>query len=149
MAVAPDRSLEPAHLFERFIHRMVARVMHGLLGAPDGNGRFARDFHGAFQGCFYRFFVGVKHGIEQAIAQRFVGAHAPSGVGQFFDYRQRHQLGQALQSTHIGHHADIDFLDAEKSVFTSVANTASRHHVHRAADDAAVQGCYHRNAQCL
>ena len=44
MRVAPDRALQPAHLFERIVHRVVARIVHRLFGAPDGHRRLGGDF---------------------------------------------------------------------------------------------------------
>ena len=90
MAVAPNSCLQPTHLFERFIDGVVSRIVHRLLGAPDGDRRLGCNLNGALQCRFHSLFVGFKNGVEQAVAQRLVSAHASSGVGQFFHHGQRY-----------------------------------------------------------
>ena len=121
--------------------------MHGLFGAPDGHGGLLRNLSRALQGAFQQRLWRLEYLIDQAIAQRFLRAQAPSGVGQLFHYGQRNELGQALQRAHVGHHADVDFLNAEKRIGCGVANAARRHHVHRAANAAALNRCNHGHAK--
>ena len=128
---------------------MVARVVHRLLGAPDGDGRFAGNLARALQGGSQRRLGRGQHGVDQAVLQSLLGAHAPAGVGQLFDHGQRNELGQALQGAHVGHHADVDFLDAEEGLGTCVTQAAGGDHVHGAANAAALDGRNHRNAQFL
>ena len=147
MLVAPDGALQPAHLAQAVFHAVVARVVHGLLGAPDGHRGFGRDLFGALQRGSQHGLLRVEHLVDQAIVQGLGGAQAAAGVGQLLDHAQRDELGQALQRAHVGHHADVDLLDAEERILRGVADAARRDHVHRAADAAAMDGHDDRNAQ--
>ena len=96
MAVAPDGALQPAHLLQRIVHRMVACVVDGLLGAPDGDRRFGYDLGRTLQRSGQHGFLRIKDGIDQAVLQRALSVEAPTCVGHFLDHGQRDQLGQAL-----------------------------------------------------
>ena len=128
---------------------MIARVVNRLLGAPDGHRRLGGNLFCALQRTGQQRLGRVKHLIDQAISQRPGRAELAPGVGQLFHQCQRNQLGQALQSAHIGHHADVDFLDAEERVKRGIAQAAGAHHIDRAANAAALNGGNHRDAQCL
>ena len=95
---------------------VVAGVVQHLLGAPDGHGRFAGDFMGGLQGGGHGGFVRGQHLVDQAMGQGFVCRKTAARVGQLFAQRHGQQLGQALQGAHVGDHADVDFLDAEKRI---------------------------------
>jgi hypothetical protein len=78
-----------------------------------------------------------------------LGRQPSAGIGQLLDHAQRHQFGQPLQGAQVGHHTDVDFLDAEKRVGRGIADTAGGHHVHGAADAAALDRGDHGDAQRL
>ncbi len=147
VAVAPHRSLQPAHLAQAVVHGVVACVVHRLLGAPDGHRRLGGDLARTGQGRFQHGLVRGEHFVHQPAGQGAGRGQAPAGVGQLLDDAQRDQLGQALQRAYVGHHADIDLLDAEERVLGGVADAGGRHHVHRAADAAAVDRGDNRDAQ--
>ena len=123
--------------------------MQRLLGAPDRHWRLGRNLGGALQGGSQHGFGCIEHFVDQAIAQRFLRRQTAPGVGQLFHHRQWHEFGQALQRAHVGHHANVDFLNAKKCIGGGVTDAAGRHHVHRAAYAAALDGGYHRHAQRL
>ena len=149
MLVAPDGALQPTHLAQAVFHAVVARVVHGLLGAPDGHGWLAGDLLCALQGGGHHGFLRIKHLVDQAVAQGLGGAQAAAGVGQLFHHAQGDELGQALQRAHVGHHADVDLLDAEEGIRCGVAHAGGRDHVHRAADAPALDGHDHGDAQVV
>ena len=81
--------------------------------------------------------------------QSIFSTQAAAGVGQFFDQTHGQQFGQTLQCAHIGHHANVDFLNTEKRVLRGIANATSRDHVDRTANTAALNGCNHWDAHAL
>ena len=74
---------------------------------------------------------------------------AAARVGQLFDQTHGQQLGQALQAAKVSHHADIDFLYAEKTFLRGVAYAGAAHHVQCTANAATLDGSDNRNTQLL
>ena len=81
--------------------------------------------------------------------QCFFRAQTAACVSQLFDQAHGQQFGQALQSAHIGHHANVDFLDTKESFARGVSNAASGHHVDGPSNAPALNGRDHRHAQAL
>ncbi len=140
MLVAPDRALQPAHLFERVVHRVVTCVADGLFGAPDGHGRLGGNLCSALQCACEQSLGRVEHRVDQTVPECLVRAQAAACVGQLFHYRFGNEFGQALQCAHVGHHADVDLLDAKERICRGVTDAAGGNHVHRTANTTALDG---------
>ena len=126
---------------------MITGVVNGLLGAPDGHWRLGGDLTSALQGGSQHLLLRLKHLVDQSVGHGFGSGQAPARVGQLFHHRQRNQLGQALQGAHVGHHADVDFLNAKEGICCGIADATSGDHIDRTTDAAALDGGNHRNTQ--
>ena len=90
--------------------------MHRLFGAPNGHWWLGCDLARAVQRGCHGGGVVVEHRVDQTGGLGPLSAQAPAGVGQLLDQTQGHELGQALQRAHVGHHANVDFLDAKERI---------------------------------
>ena len=73
MWVAPDGALQPTHLSQAVFHTVIACVVEGLLGAPNGHGWFVGHLFGAAQGARHHGFLRVEHLRHQAVVERAGG----------------------------------------------------------------------------
>jgi hypothetical protein len=98
--------------------------------------------------CVQRL-AAVEHAVDQADVFGLGRIKLAAGVGQLAGDALPHQLGQALQGAHVGHHADVDFLDGEERVAAAVAHVGAGDQVNAAADAAAMDGGQHGLAAAL
>ena len=69
MRVAPNGALQPAHLAQTIFYAVIASIVQGLFGAPNGHGRLVGHFFGASQGASHHGLLCLKHLRDQAVFQ--------------------------------------------------------------------------------
>ena len=91
----------------------------------------------------------VKHAIDQADIQRFGGRHAPSGIGQLAHNALGYQLDDTRECADICRHANLGFINRDKSVSRRIAHIRRSGQIDAAANAAALNGDQNRQAALL
>ena len=125
---------------------MVAGVIDHLLAGGHGHRRAGGDLLRHGQRTGHGGGMVVEQAVDEAQPLGALGAQPVAGVGQLAHHRFGDLLGHAVQRAHVGHHADVDLLDAEPGLAAAVAQAAGRGQVDRAADAAALDGGDDRKA---
>ena len=128
---------------------MIAGVEQDFLGALHREGRFIRKALCEFAGFFEQGFLSFKAAIHQSKCLGFTAENLAGGEGEFQCNPVGDEMGQALESAHIGGDREINFLDLKDGSGGAVAQIAGRHLIHPGPNASSVDGGQHGLATTL